>query len=250
MTPIPQRRTRMSARVAAVCALAVATTGLTGCGSDPDEGTNGVGKLEPAQIRDRATKAVGSADSVHLSGTVITKDGGVELDMRLSDGGGRGEVTSGGTTFGLLRVGEDLYLQAGADFWNQAAGGDGKGLEGTTAEKLDGKYVKVPEKDPAYQRFSGFTDMDSLLDGLLGLEGKPAKDGYHEVGDARTIRLMFDEGAAGRLDVSLKGTPFPLRLERPAEGGTLQFADWNKGLDLKEPPKDEQVDYGQDLPET
>jgi hypothetical protein len=236
--------------VAAVCVLAVAAAGLTGCGTDPDEGTNGVGKLEPAQIRDRAMKAVASAGSVHLSGTVITKDGGVELDMRLSDGGGQGEVTSGGTTFGLLRVGEDLYLQAGADFWNQAAGGDGEGLEGTTAEKLDGKYVKVPEKDPAYQRFSGFTDMDALLDGLLDLDGKPAKDGYHEVRDVRTIRLKVDEGAGGRFDVSLKGTPFPLRLERPAGGGTLNFTDWDKPIELEEPPKKEQVDYGQDLPET
>jgi hypothetical protein len=249
VTPIPQRRARRTARAAAVCALAVAAAGLTGCGEDPDEGTNGVGKLEPAQIQGRAMKAVNAADSVHLSGTVITKDGGVELDMRLSGEGGQGEVTSGGTTFGLLRIGEDLFLQAGADFWNQAAGGDGKALEGTTAEKLDGKYVKVPEKDPAYQRFSGFTDMDALLDGLLGLQGKPAKDGYHEVGEVRTIRLKVEEGAGGRMDVSLKGTPFPLRLERPAGGGTLSFTDWNKTLDLREPPKDEQVDYGADLPE-
>ncbi|MET8574535.1 hypothetical protein [Streptomyces sp. NPDC005012] len=250
MTPIPQRRTRTAARAAAVCALVLATTGLTGCGSDPDEGTNGVGKLEPGQIRSRAMKAVDSARSVHLSGTVITKDGGVELDMKLSDGGGQGEVTSGGTTFGLLRVGEDLYLQAGADFWNQAAGGDGKGLEGTTAEKLDGKYVKVPEKDPAYQRFSGFTDMDLLLDGLLDLDGKLAKDDYHEVDDVRTIRLKVDEGAGGRLDVSLQGTPFPVRLERPGGGGTLRLSDWNHKLALEEPPKSKQVDYGQDLPET
>jgi hypothetical protein len=239
----------MAPRVAAVCALAVATTGLTGCGSDPDEGTNGVGKLEPAQIRGRAMKAADSAGSVHLSGTVITKDGGVELDMKLSEDGGRGEVTSGGTTFGLLRTGESLYLQAGADFWNQAAGGDGEGVEGTTAEKLDGKYVKVPEKDPAYKRFSGFTDMDTLLDGLLDLGGKLAKDEYHEVGDVRTIRLKVDDGAGGRMDVSLQGTPYPVRVERPGGGGTLQFTDWNKKIDLAEPPKNKQVDYGQDLPE-
>lgn len=249
MTAIPQGRTRRTGLVGAICALVVTGTGLTGCGDDPDAGTNGVGRLPAEQIQARTRAAAESADAVRLSGNVVTSGRTYKLDMRLKSDGGTGSVTSEGATFLLLRIGEQLYLKADAEFWSHE---DGKADDGTAdaaaADKLDGKFVKVPQGDPSYKKFSGFTDKDVLLAGLLTLHGELSTDGRHEQSGVRTIRITGDEGSGGRLDVSLEGEPYPLRLERAGGAGTLTFSAWGTSFPLTEPDKDETVDYGKQLP--
>ncbi|MEV6052423.1 hypothetical protein [Streptomyces sp. NPDC052107] len=247
MTAILQGRTRRAALATAICALAMTGSAvLAGCGGeDPDAGTNGVGKLPADKIQAKARAAAQGTSAVRLSGTVVTSGRTYQLDMRLKADGGTGSVTSKGATFKLLRVGKQLYLKADADFWNQADGKDGG--DGA-AEKLNGKYVKVPQADPAYRKFSGFTDKDVLLDGLLTLHGTLATDGHHDDAGTRTIRITGDKGSGGSLDVSLEGTPYPLRLVRGGGAGTLSFSDWGKDFAVAEPAKGETVDYGKQLP--
>ncbi|WP_436842573.1 hypothetical protein [Streptomyces flaveolus] len=245
MTAMPRGRTRRTALLAATCALAVTgAMALSGCGGDdPDAGTNGVGKLPAGTIQAKTRAAAEAASAVRLAGTVVTSGRTYRLDMRLKDDGGTGSVTSRGATFKLLRVGEELYLKADADFWNHADGSDG------AAGKLDGKYVKVPQGDPSYKKFSGFTDKDVLLDGLLTLHGTLATDGHHTDGaGTRTIRITGDKGSGGTLEVSLQGTPYPLRLVRAGDAGTLRFSDWGRNFTVEEPAKSETVDYGRQLP--
>ncbi|MEU6996296.1 hypothetical protein ABZ953_37310 [Streptomyces sp. NPDC046465] len=237
-----------------MCAgLVAASTSLTGCGGgeDPDAGTNGVGKLSASKIQGKADKAAGGASAVRLSGTVVSKNHTYTLDMRLKGEGGTGSVTSKGQTFQLLRVGEELYLKAPAEFWTHDGGDtDGKSAsgDGAAAAKLDDKYVKVPQGDPAYQQLSGFTDKDRLLGGMLTLHGTLAKGDRGKTGRFRSIKITGDEGAGGTLSVSLDGKPYPLRLERGGHAGTLRLTDWNEDFPLKEPGKDEMVDYGKQLP--
>ncbi|MFE9763332.1 hypothetical protein ACFYPC_02155 [Streptomyces sp. NPDC005808] len=237
-----------------MCALVVTGTGLTGCSSeDPDAGTNGVGKLTAAQIQTKTKQAAEAAKTVRLSGTVVTNGTTYTLDMSLKDDGGTGSVTSKDSTFRLLRVGEHLYLKADADFWSHQDGSGGASSTDTdtdtdVADKLSGMYVKVPTDDPTYKRFSGFTDKDVLLDGLLTLQGTLATDGYHEQSGVRTFRITGGDGSGGSLDVSLEGTAYPLLLVRAGNAGTLRLTDWGKDFALTEPTKKETVDYGQQLP--
>ncbi|MGW1543910.1 hypothetical protein ACWCPM_27345 [Streptomyces sp. NPDC002309] len=241
-----------------MCALVVAGTGLTGCGSeDPDAGTNGVGKLPAEKIQATTRTAAGSAKTVRLSGTVVAGGSTYKLDMRLKEDGGTGSVSAQGATFRLLRVGEKLFLMADAEFWSHGGdggggGGQGDGEGGTSddaaADKLEGKFVRVPEGDPSYKRFSGFTDKDVLLKGLLTLHGALATDGRHEESGVRTVRITGDKGSGGTLDVSLEGRPYPLRLVRAGGAGTLTFSDWGEDFALEAPAKDKTVDYGQQLP--
>ncbi|MEU8466903.1 hypothetical protein AB0F30_03055 [Streptomyces sp. NPDC029006] len=250
MTAIPRGRTRRTALVTATCALAVTgAMALTACGGgggdDPDAGTNGVGKLPAGRIESRTRAAADGAAAVRLSGTVVTSGRTYRLDMRLKADGGTGSVTSQGAAFRLLRIGQELYLKAGADFWDHADGnGGGDGAVG----KLDGKYVKVPQADPAYKKFSGFTDKDVLLDGLLTLHGTLATEGHHDQAGVPTIRITGDKGSGGTLDVSLRGTPYPLRLVRAGGAGTLRFSDWGRNFALTKPATSDTVDYGKQLP--
>ncbi|WP_155060760.1 hypothetical protein [Streptomyces blattellae] len=246
MTAIPAGPARGAALVSALVVLGTAV--LTGCSEDPDAGTNGVGKLPAEEIQSRTRAAAESATAVHLSGTVVTSGRTYSLDMRLTSDGGSGEVTDEGTTFHLLRIGEQLFLKAGAEFWHpeHAEGDDSE--DTAAADKLDGKYVKVPQGDPSYKRFSGFTDKDVLLDGVLNLHGTLETDGHHEESGTRTIRIAGDDGSGGTLDVSLQGRPYPLRLVRAGSAGTLRFTDWGRDFKLEEPKEDETVDYGKALP--
>lgn len=251
MTAIAQGRTRRrAALVSAMCALAVTGLGLTGCGSeDPDAGTNGVGKLTADKIQAKAQAAAAAVDAVRLSGTVVAGGKSYKLDMSLKSDGATGSVTADGTAFHLLRVDEELFLKADAAFWKLEDGkGDDAASDTAAAGKLDDKYVKVPTGDPSYKKFSGFTDKDLLLDSVLTLHGSLDKDGHHEQAGVRTIRITGDGGSGGTLDVSLEGTPYPLRLVRAGSAGTLSFSDWGKDFALKEPAEDEILDYGRQLP--
>ncbi|SEN52549.1 hypothetical protein SAMN05216267_1006121 [Actinacidiphila rubida] len=224
-------------------ALAVPVTGalLSGClglgGGDPDAGTNGVGKLPAQTIEARAKAAATSAHTVRLSGTVVSVGQTYRLDMRLSDSGGIGEVTTKGSTFELLRVGQDLYLKAGSSFY----GGSDKDSQ-SAAAKLDGKFVKVPTGDPAYRQFSGLTDKKLLLGDLFLLDGSVSVGSHGKVGDVKTVTLNGSKG--GALDVSLSGTPYPLRYQRVGNAGTLTLSDWGQDFTLAAPAKDAVVDYG------
>ncbi|MGA5523240.1 hypothetical protein [Streptomyces pseudogriseolus] len=245
MIPISQGRSRRATLAGAVCALLVAGTALTGCSEDPNEGTNGVGRLPADQIQTKALKAAASVGTVRLHGSVQTSGRTYTLDMRLKQQGGIGSVSTEGQTFRLLRVGQELYLRADAAFWGK--GGDGEG-DSKAADKLASKYVKVPKGDPSYTKFIGFTDKNVLLSGLLTLHGKLSTDGHHEQDGVRTVRVTGDDGAGGTLDVSLEGTPYPLRMVRAGEAGTLTFSSWGADFPLEKPAKDDTLDYGKELP--
>ncbi|UQX02853.1 hypothetical protein [Streptomyces sp. RerS4] len=238
----PAARLRRAAFIGALCAgLAVTGTGCGGVVEDPDKGTNGVGKLSADKIEDQAKAAATGASSVHLSGTLVSGGKSFTLDMRLKADGGSGEVKSqDDTTFQLLRVGEQLYLKAGAAFWGTS----------DSAGKLGDKYVKVPEGDPSYKQFRGFTDMHVLLDGLLGLQGKLTKGAYTKVGQTRVVPVSADAGRGGKLSVSLDGTPYPLLMERAGGAGRVELSEWGKPFPLDPPSQDQTVDYGSQLPTT
>ncbi|GGX06173.1 lipoprotein [Streptomyces chryseus] len=244
----PAARARRAALIGVVCAGLTAV--LTACGEepvDPDKGTNGVGRLSAPAIEAKARNAAREAESVRLSGTVVSKGRSYKLDMRLKEDGGTGSVTSKGSTFELLRIDDELFMKAGADFWDN--GGQPSGSD-EAAGKLEDKYVKVPDDDPVYDQLRGFTDKDVLLDGLLGLHGKLGKGERPKVGGVRTIEVTGGKGTGGTLAVSLLGTPYPLKLERAGGAGVVRLADWDKEFALEAPGKGETVDYGGQLPKS
>ncbi|WP_233518411.1 hypothetical protein [Streptomyces corynorhini] len=252
MTVLPSSdRARRAVLPVAFC-LGLAVV-LTACGEDPDEGTNGVGKLTAAEIDKKARAAAGTAGAVRLSGTLVSGGEAYKLNMRLKENGALGSVVSKNSTFQLLRIEDALYLKADAGFWSHA---DDKATtapgtsDSEAAGKLGDKYVKVPEEDPAYKQLTGFTDMNVLLGGILSLHGELNKGDRDRIGGVRTIKISGSEGDGGTLDVSLEGTPYPVRLQRAGNGGTLTLADWGKDFELAAPSKGQTVDYGSRLPKT
>lgn len=228
-------------RFAVVTGVGLALGGLllAGCATDPDAGTNGVGKLAPDKIEAKTRHAAEQASAVRLTGSVVSKGVKYHLDMRLKQGGGVGEVSQGGKTFQLLRVGKDLFLKADSDFY--------AGADKSAAQKLNGKYVKVANSDPAYAQLAVFTDMDVLLDSFFILDGKLATGNHGSVAGVRTIALTANGGTGGAVDVSLEGKPYPLRYRRAGNAGTIEMSDYNKDFALHAPDKQNIVDYGDQI---
>lgn len=198
----------------------VLTVGLAACAADPDEGTNGVGRLSAPEIEGKARSAADTAKAVRLSGTLVSKGDTFKLNMRLKQGGATGSVTTKNSTFELLRVGDALYLKADAGFWTHDSQGGDKPTEADAeaADKLDDMYVKVPQGDPSYKQLRGFTDMDLLLAGLIGLHGEKVKGDRDQIGGVRTVKVKGGaEGEGGTLDVALEGSPYPLQFARGGE---------------------------------
>lgn len=250
---VPPVRARRRTATLAVVLCAGLTAALTACADeDPDKGTNGIGRLDAPEIEKKAQTAADSSGTVRLAGTLVSKGGTYKIDMRLKDKGGAGSVTSRNSTFELLRIGDVLYLKADAGFWNHGTTGAGRtsDADGAAADKLDDKYVKVPEDDPTYKQLRGFTDKKVLLDGLLTLHGDVGKGDRDKVGGVRTIRVTGGKGEGGTLDVSLEGKPYPLRFARGGGGGIITLADWDKDFALKAPAEGDTVDYGQQLPKS
>lgn len=240
---------RAVCRSAIALGLVLLTGAMTGCGEeqDPDEGTNGVGKLTAKQIEAKARKSAESADAVRLSGTVVSKGSSYRIDMRLKENGGVGEVSAkDGPRFELLRLAESLYLKADADFWaHDGKGGKQSAADKQAAGKLEGKYVRVHSEDPSYKQLSAFTDMKVLLEGLLSLDGEREVGERNEIGGVRTVQVMAGEGGGGTLDVALVGKPYPLRLERGGGAGVVEMAEWGKDFTLRKPKKEQTVDHGE-----
>ncbi|MGV9312479.1 hypothetical protein ACWDR0_09805 [Streptomyces sp. NPDC003691] len=248
----PRSGARSRRAIAALVLSAGLVTGLVSCAAeeDPDKGTNGVGKLPAAEIETRARAAADGAKAVRLSGTLVSKGGTYKLNMRLKDGGGSGSVTTDDHTFELLRIGDDLYLKADAGFWSGRGAGDGSEPSETDAEaagKLGGKYVRVPQGDPAYEQFRGFTEKDGLLDAFLVMEGELSKGDRTKIGNVRAVEVTTEEGKGGVLDVSLEGTPYPVQFARAGGAGVLTLAEWDVDFPLAPPARGAVLDYGKDL---
>ncbi|WP_406061886.1 hypothetical protein OG462_28460 [Streptomyces sp. NBC_01077] len=244
---------RLRRAVAPLALCAGLAVGLTACAADPDEGTNGVGKLSASEIEGKALSAADTAKAVRLSGTLVSKGDTFKLNMRLKQNGATGSVTTKNSTFELLRVGDALYLKADAGFWSHETQGDDKPTEADAeaADKLDDKYVKVPQGDPSYKQLRGFTDMALLIDGLIGLHGEKVKGDRDQIGGVRTVKVRGGaDGEGGTLDVALEGSPYPLRLARGGGAGLVVLSEWNKDFPLTAPSKEETLDYGKQLPRT
>ncbi|WP_052867696.1 hypothetical protein [Streptomyces niger] len=243
---VRRRAGRATTAVTACAGLALA---LTACGGsdDPDAGTNGVGKLSAAKIQQKTVAAAESANSVHVTGKLVSGRSTYELDMQLAQNGGKGTVGTKDTEFSLLRIDRSLWVKADADFWAHQKDAAPSKSDNAAAAKLDGKYVKVPAEDRTYKQFSGFTEKESLLETLLSLHGSLSRGAHGELDGTRTIRIAAAQGNGGTLDVSLKGEPYPLRLQRAGGAGVVRFADWGTHISLERPADNQVVDYGENL---
>jgi hypothetical protein len=219
-------RVRLAASLAALSALVVLAAG---CGSSGPK-SNGVENKSANDIVQTALNAAKQATSVHVSGTINTGSA-VTVDLYLvRDVGGKGSITTNGSTFQVVSTGGKLYVKADAATLTKIG-------NAAVAQLLAGKWFIAPTSLSQVSSLSNLTNISKLFSAALSQSGNLTK------GDTTTVNGQAVIGVTssrknGTLYVATTGTPYPVQIAgtKPGNNGAISFTDWNKSVDVSAPP--------------
>jgi hypothetical protein len=208
-------------------AAALAAALLSGCGGSSS--SNGTAAKTPSQIVAATKAAAGSASSVHVAGSIVSRGAPITLNMTLVAGkGGRGTLSENGLSFELIQTGGTVYIKGSPAFYSHIGGG-------SAAQLLEGKWLKAPATSSDFASISSLTDMRQLTDATLGDHGNLAKADTTTVNGQKVVGVT-DTSKGGTLYVASTGAPYPVQLTRPGSGGgSITFDRWNEPVALVAP---------------
>jgi len=219
---------RLCSPVRALCALAVASTLLAGCGGSGRSG-NGLASKSPDQIVAAAKQAAAGAATVHVAGSIINEGKPISLNMELVAGkGAKGHLSLEGLGIDVVAVEHAFYLNGSAGFYRHIAGP-------AAAQLLQGKWLKAPASGGNFASLAQLTDLSTLIDTTLRSHGKLASAPASTVQGRKAVGVT-DTTRGGTLYVAATGTPYPLEITKAgASAGTITFDRWNQPVTLAPP---------------
>jgi hypothetical protein len=209
-------------------ALGAVALALAGCGSSAPSG-NGLASKSADAVVAAAKAAATQAATVHISGSTVSGNRPISLNMELVAGkGAKGHLTLGGLGIDIVEVERAFYLRGSAAFYRSVAGA-------AAARLLQGKWLKAPSNSGEFASLAQLTNLSSLLGSALGNHGALTKGAETTVAGRRAIPVR-DTTKGGTLFVAATGTPYPLEITKTgSEGGTVDFTEWNKPVTLTAP---------------
>ena len=211
---------------------------LAACGGGGGGTDNGVAAKSADEIVADALAAGKEAQSVSVHGGTNAGSDPLELDLHLVAGeGGEGHLVANGLSFDIVRIGDTAYFKGDEAFWRQF-GGD------AAAALFQDKWVKAPADSGDLASLTPLTDIEQLLDGILGEHGTLEKGDETDV-DGTPAIAVEDTEQEGTLYVATEGEPYPLKLEGAGGDteGTIAFDDWDEDYELEAP--EDAVDMSQ-----
>jgi hypothetical protein len=229
-------RFRLSLRgltVSAAVLLLVAL--LAGCGggsssSSSASSDNGVAGKSPADILTATKVAADGANSVHVSGSIVSDGSPITLDMNLLAGkGGRGKLSESGLAFELIAVGKTVYIKGSPAFYKHIGGN-------AAAQLLQGKWLKAPANSSDFASLGQLTDLRQLVDQTLANHGKTLTNiGTSTIAGQKVVGIT-DKSKGGTLYVATTGQPYPIQISKGGSGGgKITFDRWNTAVTLAAP---------------
>ena len=220
-------RLRLPSLAGPVLGLLFAAAVLGGCGSSSSG--NGVAAKAPAEIVAASKLAADAANSVHVSGTIVSGRAPITLDLDLLAGkGGRGRLSESGLSFELIQAGGTVYIKGSPAFYSHVGGA-------AAAQLLRGKWLKAPSTNRNFLSLGSLTDLRQLVDTTLAGHGALAKGATTTVGGQSALAIT-DTGKGGTLYVATTGKPYPIEVTKAgASGGKITFDRWNESVSLAAP---------------
>jgi hypothetical protein len=223
--------------------VALAAVLLTGCVTKAGQTTpteapdNGVSALSADEILAKAKTALGAATSFHLKGDITEDNVKSSVDLTYKGKDGKGSFSTGGTTFDVVKIGNDIYMKAPDDFWKQMI--PAGQAQDAALLLLHGKWVKV---DATNAQFSGFTTLFDTNE-MIKPSGTLSKGDTGTTNGVPTIALAESDGS--KLYIATRGEPLPVRIEgKPGDGG-LDFSDYGAPVEITAPSSDQVFDLKQ-----
>jgi hypothetical protein len=202
---------------------------LAGCGGSSSSSGNGVADKTPGEILAATKAAADAANTVHVSGSIVSGKSPITLDMNLLAGkGGRGQLSENGLAFELIQTGGTVYIKGSAAFYKRIGGT-------AAAQLLQGKWLKAPASSSDFASLSQLTDLRQLIDQTLISHGTLAKSGTTTVNGQKVVGVT-DKTKGGTLYVATTGKPYPVEIAKSGSGaGKISFDGWNKTVTLAAP---------------
>lgn len=185
--------------------------------------------LEAAKAGTAVADAAKQASAVHVKGTMA--DGGnINLDLQLNQDSASGTVVKDGLEIPVLRVGDKYYFRFSDSLVKQA------GIPASAAKQLVGKWVPSTAKigEGIAAAFKVFLDYRTFTDNTVGRLATTTFAGGEPSTLAGTPALNFTS-SDGTATVAAGEPHYLLRMAEP-KSGTIEFSDWDKPTDVKEPP--------------
>jgi hypothetical protein len=219
-------RLRRSSPAALLLSLVLTAT-LAGCGSSSTG--NGVASKTPAEIVAAAQAAADGASSVHISGTIVSAEAPISLDMELLAGkGGRGRIAQSGLSLELIQVGDTIYIDGSNAFYRHIGGP-------AAAQLFQGKWLKAPAATGEFAPLAALTDQRRLMGSALATRGALRNAGVTTVNGQQAV-AVDDVSEGGTLYVATTGKPYPIEVVKDGgKGGTVVFDRWNEPVTLVAP---------------
>jgi hypothetical protein len=172
------------------------------------------------QLVQAAAKALASAKSVRLSGSVSVSGGTESIDLVMfSNRDLKGSLTLAGDLVHITVVNGTDYYQAPPAYWQKVGR-----LPSTLAKQIAPDWISTPTSSTAgtgdsFQIALFASQIDSTTTGLT-IVGHKKVDGHAAVG------VRSSNGSV--LWISTKGTPYPIsEVQQGKSGGNLSFSGWN-----------------------
>jgi hypothetical protein len=216
-------------RILAIGLLVFAAVVSGGCGGGSSSSGNGVASKTPTEIVAATKAAADSASSVHVSGSIVSGNTPITLDMDLVQGkGGRGQLSEGGLSFELIETEGTVYIKGSPAFYSHFGGH-------AAAQLFQGKWLKASAGDANFTSLTSLTELRKLLDSALTSHGKLVK-GLPTTAEGQPAIGVTDTSKGGTLYVATTGQPYPIEISKGgAEGGKVVFSRWNAPVSLTAP---------------
>ena len=253
-------------RIAAgAAALALITGGgvLAGCGSSSDSASggattaaataattaapNGIEGKTATEILDASLAAANKATSVTAKGAITQGGQEIKLDLQVGQEAAQGSISAQGAEIEIkVLAGKTYFKLSGASFAKIAGRDDSPEVAKAISALLGDKWIVAPDEESAGQLGSlgQFGQKDELLKGILTPDGNATVKGTGEVNGQPVVLLESTDGT-GTLAIATTGEPYPLQIKgsEGADGGQIDFTDWNAPVNVTAPT--DVLDIGQ-----
>ncbi|MFE0812820.1 hypothetical protein ACFW34_35935 [Streptomyces sp. NPDC058848] len=226
---------------ASVSVALLAGCGDSGGGSEPFEGQSA------DDIAAKAVEATRQAKSLHMKGDVRPEDGGtVTIDVSVDqEKNCEGTIGTGDARADVRHTDATLYLRGDERYWQNALQQQ-PGASQRMAQKLDGKWVKMPASDAATAGVCDKQGFVAAMDEDKSERQGMKRDGTTEVGGEEALKLTkkTSGGETLALYVATEGEPYILKstTEGGENSGSVTFSEYNEPVQAEQPPADQTVD--------
>ncbi len=167
-----------------------------------------------------------AAEYVRIKATAEDAGSRFAVDMRYGPDRAVGTIVADGMRLDLSRVGDDVYLKAGRDFWTEYA-------DAKVAKLIGGRTVRTTLDDERFVDLSGFTDLKTSAYDFLDFGGPLTKGAARTKAGRPAIEVIDSSAGGGTVYVATDGEPYPLSVQSPSD--EITFSDYGTPVTVREP---------------